>query len=89
MTRKILSRSNTVSKFYKVLTVRGWNKFFIEARYLKIPEKVSFNIASEVIYVYILRGQQFIKKNTQNGQIWRVFENLELAVKQSYQIGQF
>ena len=28
------------------------------ARCLKIPEKVSFNIASEASYVYILRGQK-------------------------------
>ena len=41
-----------------------------EAQCLKITDKVSFNIASEAIYVYILRGQ-----------IWQVFENLELAVK--------
>ena len=28
---------------------------------LKITEKVSFNIASEASYVYILSGQKFIK----------------------------
>ena len=34
---------------------------------LKITEKVSFNIASEASYFYILSGQKFIKnaKNTQ------------------------
>ena len=32
-------------------------------------------------YVYILSGQKLIK----NGQFWRLFENLKLAVKQSYQ----
>ena len=42
---------------------------------LKITEKV-----------YILSGQKFIK-NAQNGQFWRVFENLKLAVKQCYQTG--
>ena len=57
------------------------------ARCLKITEKVSFNIASEASYVYILRGQKFIK-NAKNGPIWRVFENLKLAVKQNYQTGQ-
>ena len=31
------------------------------ARCLKITEKVSFNIASEASYVYILSGQKFIK----------------------------
>ena len=35
-----------------------------------------------------LRLQNFIK-NTKNGQFWRVFENLKLAVKQRYQTGQF
>ena len=29
---------------------------------LKITEKVSFNIASEASYVYILSGQKLIKK---------------------------
>ena len=52
---------------------------------LKITEEVSFNIASEASYVYILSGQKLIK----NGPFWRVFENLKLAVKQCYQTGQF
>ena len=34
----------------------------IAARCLKITEKVSFNIASEASYVYILSGQKLIKK---------------------------
>ena len=55
---------------------------------LKITEKVSFNIASEANYVYILSGQKLIK-NARNGPFWRVFENLKLAVKQCYQTGQF
>ena len=55
---------------------------------LKITEKVSFNIASEASYIYILSGQKLIK-NAKNGPFWRVFENLKLAVKQSYQTGQF
>ena len=50
--------------------------------------KVSFNIASEASYVYILNWQKLIK-NAKNCPIWRVFENLKLAVKQSYQTGQF
>ena len=50
-------------------------------------EKVSFNIASEASYVYILSEQKLIK-NATNGQIWQVFENLKLAVKQCYQTGQ-
>ena len=41
---------------------------------MKITEKVSFNIASEASYVYILSGQKLIK-NAKNGQFWQVFEN--------------
>ena len=55
---------------------------------MKITEKVSFNIASQASYVYILSGQKLIE-NAKNGQFWRVFENLKLAVKQNYQTGQF
>ena len=65
--------------------------FFIHnpfARCLKITEKVSFNIASEASYVYILSGQKLIK-TVKNGPFRRVFENLKLAVKQCYQTGQF
>ena len=57
------------------------------AQCLKITEKVAFNIASEASYVYILSGQKFMK-NAKNGQFWRVFENLKIAVKQCYQTGQ-
>ena len=46
------------------------------AQCLKITEKVSFNIASEASYIYILSGQKLIK-NATNGQFWRVFENLK------------
>ena len=49
--------------------------FVGQSRCLKITEKVSFNIASEARYVYILRGQK-LSKNAKNGLIWRVFENL-------------
>ena len=48
-----------------------------KTRCLKITEKVSFNIASEASYVYII------------GPFWRDFENLKLAVKQCYQTCQF
>ena len=41
----------------------------MDARCLKITGKVSFNIASEASYVYILSGQKFIK-NAKNCQIW-------------------
>ena len=42
---------------------------------LKITGKVSFYIASEASYVYIISGQKF--KNAKNGPFWRVFENLK------------
>ena len=41
---------------------------------MKITEKVSFNIASEASYVYILNGQKLIE-NAKNGPFWQVFEN--------------
>ena len=62
--------------------------YLLQARCLKITEKVSFNIASKASYVYILSGQKLIK-NAKNGPFWRVFENLKLAVKKCYQTGQF
>ena len=52
----------------------------------EIIKIVSFNIASEAIYVYILSGQKFIKK-AKNGQFWRVCEKMKLSVKQCYQAG--
>ena len=62
--------------------------FYAITRCLKITDKVSFNIASEASYVYILSGQKLIK-NAKNGSFWRVFENLKLEVKQCYQTGHF
>ena len=59
----------------------------VSTRCLKITEKVSFNIASEASYVYILSGQKLIK-NAKNDPFWRAFANLKLAVKQCYQTGQ-
>ena len=55
---------------------------------LEITEKVSFNIASEASYVYLLSGQKFIK-NAKKDPFWRVFENPNFAVKQCYQTGHF
>ena len=49
-------------------------------RCLKIIEKVSFNIASEASFIYILGEQKFIK-NAKNGQFGKSFETLMLAVK--------
>ena len=43
--------------------------WIVDARCLKITEKVSFNIASEASYVYILSGQKVIK-NAKNGPFW-------------------
>ena len=60
----------------------------LKAQCLKIAQKVAFNMASEASYIYILSGQKLFK-NAKNSQFWRVFENLKLAVKQYYQIGQF
>ena len=40
------------------------------------PRKVSFDIASEASYVYILSGQKLIK-NAKNGPFWRVFKKPE------------
>ena len=65
----------------------NWNKYNV-TQSLKITGKVSFHIASEASYVYILSGQKLIK-NAKNGPFWQVFENLKLAVKQCYQTGQF
>ena len=39
---------------------------------LKIIEKVSFNIASEASYVYILRGQKLIE-NAKNGEFLKTW----------------
>ena len=63
-------------------------KFNQSTRCLKITEKVSFNIASEAGYVYILSGQK-LSKNAQNGPFWQIFENVKFAVIQCYQTGHF
>ena len=58
-----------------------------DAKCLKITEKVSFNIASEASYVYILSGQKLIKnaKNRQFGEFFEKLEKLMIAVKKCYQ----
>ena len=89
-------KTDTIIRFktkdISLIVERKWNSIskvsLMDARCLKISEKVSFNIASEASYVYILSGQTLIK-NAKNGPFWRVFENLKLAVKQCYQTGQF
>ena len=70
------------------MSVPGKGSIGTLTRCLKITEKVSFNIASEASYVYILSGQKLIK-NAKNCPFWRVFEKLKLPVKQCYQTGQF
>ena len=56
------------------------SSFLQRSRCLEITETVSFNIASEASYVYILSVQKLIK-NAKYGPFRRVFENLKLAVK--------
>ena len=51
----------------------------------KIDKKVSFNIASEASYVYILSGPSKVIKSAKNGPIWPLLENLKLVVKKCYQ----
>ena len=55
---------------------------------LKITEKVSFNIASEASYVYILSRQKLVK-NAKNGQFGEFLKNLALVFIQCYQTGNF
>ena len=81
--------SLSTDQFYDCKNIHSkFLNFYNNSRCLKITEKVSFNIASEASYVYILSGQKLIK-NAKNGPFWRVFENLKLAVKQCYQTGRF
>ena len=55
-------------QYFEVPLIRKqYQTIGIQARCLKITEKVSFNIASEASYVYILSGQKLIK-NVKNGQ---------------------
>ena len=51
-------------------------------RCFKITRKVSFNMASEASYIYILSGQKLLKK-VKNSQFWRVFENLSTGCSQT------
>ena len=53
-----------------------WNTH--RARCLKNTEKISFNIASEASYVYILSGQNLILKNAKNGQFGELLKTLSL-----------
>ena len=72
MLRFLDSLPNTFTKMVSV----SRSEITTRAQCLKITEKVSFNIASEASYVYILSGQKLIK-NAKNGPFWRVFEKPE------------
>ena len=50
---------------------------------LKITEKVS----NRATFTFCVDKSSL--KSAKNGPVWRVFENLKLAVKQCYQTGQF
>ena len=60
--------------------------FWSYSQWLKIIPKS--HIASEASYLYNLDGHKFIK-NAKNGPFWRVFENLNLLVKQCDQTSHF
>ena len=49
------------------------SRFCKQAQCLKITEKVTFNIASEASYVYILSGQKLIK-NAKTGPLGQVLK---------------
>ena len=55
-----------VSTYNALFAYLEFGKSVTTARCLKTTEKVSFSIASEASYVYILSGQKLIK-NAKNG----------------------
>ena len=57
----------------------------LNIRRLKITEKVSFNIASEASYFYILSGEKLVKSSS----FGKFLKTLKFLVKQCYQTGQF
>ena len=80
MTQQLISPSSTSprpllafffcykSHFVNVTAKPNKILFHSKTRCLKITEKVSFNIASEASYVYIMSGQKFIK----NAKNWTI-----------------
>ena len=62
--------------FFEIVNINIGSKsyFATMTQCLKITEKVSFNIASEASYVYILSGQKLIK-NAKNGQFGEFLKN--------------
>ena len=55
---------------------------------LKVIENVSFKIASEASYVYILSEQKFIKNGKKLSTLTNL-NNLKIAVKQCFQTRHF
>ena len=82
--RKIPLKWNEKSLVFLYGNSKIHSEYNTLAQCLKIAQKVTFNIASEASYFYILSGKKYIK-NAKNGPFWRVFESLKLAVKQCYQ----
>ena len=68
------------------INLKNCCKSWISTQCFKLQKKVSFNIASEASFVYILSGQKFIKK-VKNRPLWWIFENAKIVLKQCYQIG--
>ena len=64
---------------------KNWDRSVSQC--LKIPGKVSFNMASEASYVYILSRQMFIK-NAKNRQYGKILKTCSLRSKKCYQTGQ-
>ena len=68
----------------KILSLIYWIFYSTDSLCLKITEKVSFNIASEASYIYILSGQKLIysKGFISSFQFWHfssIFVQLELT----------
>ena len=80
MLRFLDSLPNTFTKMVSV----SRSEITTRAQCLKITEKVSFNIASEASYVYILSGQKLIK-NAKNRPFWRVFEKFKCDILSNFQ----
>ena len=62
--------------------------FCFQVEWIEIPKCLQFLKITHKVALYVLSRQKFIKY-AKNGQFWRVFENLNLAVKQCYQTGHF
>ena len=71
-----------MSEYFRILS--GGIMKTERTRCWKITEKVSFNMASEASYVYILSGQKSIQKLVHFGKLLK----LNFAVKQCYLKGQ-